>query len=117
MIVSTILLTKDNFYINDKGELPKRGSHDKNLLTELVRGQTISIKAAEMLPPSIKGLAQVISDKVEPTIGITIEEISALSDILIVSHSNELIIRGKQFRLDGFELLVKSKYIDIYKRK
>ena len=117
MIVSTILLTKDNFYINENGDLPKRGSHDKRLLTELVRGQTISIKAAEMLPPSIKGLAQVISDKVEPTIGITIEEIAALSDILIVSHSTELIVRGKQFRLDGFELLVKDRKTSIYKRK
>jgi len=117
MIVSTILLTKDNFYINENGDLPKRGLHDKHLLTELVRGQTISTKAAEMLPPSIKGLAQVISDKVEPTVGITIREIAGLSDILIVSHSTELIVRGSVFRLDNFELLVKDRKTSIYKRK
>ena len=70
-----------------------------------------------MLPPSIRGTVQVVSDRVEPTIGITIKEIAALSDILIVSHSNELIVRGKQFRLDAFKLVVKDRKTSLYIRK
>jgi len=70
-----------------------------------------------MLPPSMKRVVTVDDKWLEPTVGVTIPEIDALSDLLIVVHSNELIVRGKQFRLDNFELIVKDKKISLYKRK
>ena len=115
MIISTVILTKDNFYVTEDGRLPTRASFDKKLLTSLCKGQHISHDAYEMLPNSIRNLTHLTSD--EPTIGITIKEIDVLTDLLIVVHSNELITRGKQFRLDKFELLVKDRKVSLYIRK
>ena len=116
MVVSTILLTRDNKYVKEDGSLPKRPNFDKKLLTELVRGQIISPEAIEMLPASITNVA-VWNNRSEPTIGITIPEIDALTDLLIVSRSNETILGGKTFRLDNFNLIVTTPHLDLYKRK
>ena len=116
MIVSTILLTRDDHYVDSHGILPLRPSHDKTLLRELVRGQIISPEAIEMLPASICNVG-VWDNTQEPTIGITILEIDALTDLLIVSRSNGIILDGKKFRFDNFTLLVKCTNIEIWKRK
>ena len=116
MIISTILLSSDNFYVNENGELPKpRPPHDKQLLATLCKGQSVSQKAYDMLPPSIREVVKVT--ELEPTIGITIPEINALTDLLIVSRSNELIVRGKKFDLErSFKLLVKDRKIELWER-
>ena len=116
MIVSTIILTKDNFYVNSEGKLPARPDFDKELLSNIVTGQRVSDKAYEMLPRSMKKVVK-FSMGMEPTVGITIKEIDGLTDLLIVVHSNEIITRGKQFRMDNFKLLVKDRKVSIYKRK
>ena len=116
MITSTILLTSDNFYVNEHGELPARPAHDKDLLKRLCQDQCVSDEGYNMLPPSIKSVVKFAGTH-EPTIGITKPEIAALSDLLLVSHSNERIMRGKKFRLDNFYLLVPGKRVSIYARK
>ena len=115
MITSTILLTSDNFYVNENGELPSRPPHDKQLLATLCKDQSVSQKAYDMLPPSIREVVKVT--ELEPTIGITIPEIDALTDLLIVSRSNELIVRGKKFDLErSFKLLIKDRKIELWGR-
>ena len=114
-IFSTILLDEEDRYICDDG-LPHRQTWDKGLLKEIVRGETISEEASRMLPKSIVAVAYDITDEVEPSTGITIEEISALSDILIVSRSSKPCEGGKKFRFDNFKRIVKQPHLEIWRR-
>jgi len=113
-MIATLLLTKDNVYVKEDGSLPMRPKFDKALLTGLVRGLSVSKNGYDMLPNSIK--KEVFSDTRQPTFPITIPEISGLADILIVVRSNELC-RGKEFRFDNFELLLRQRDIELYIRK
>jgi len=117
MVVSTILLSRDNKYVKDDGSLPKRPNFDKALLKALCENQIVSDEAYDMLPPSIKSVVNLPTKWEEPGIGITIPEIDALTDLLIVSRSNETILGGKTFRLDNFNLIVTTPHLDLYKRK
>ena len=115
-MISTIILTKDNMYLDSEGNLPSRScvSFDKDLLRGMVKGLNVSKKGFDTLPNSIK--SEVFCDGREPTAAITIPEISALSDILLVVKSCEVFTSGKVFRLDGFERIYKSKDVNLYKR-
>ena len=117
MIVSTLFLSADDYYATEDNKLPcPRPEFDKRLLTELVRGQVISIEGRDMLPPSIRKNAQALSN-VEPTIGITIPEIAGLTDLLIVVRSLIPLGRGKKFRLDKFKRIVHLSSIELWVRK
>jgi hypothetical protein len=115
MVVSTINLTYDNVYVNKDGKLPTRSSFDKELLTALCKNQIVSTKAYNMLPGSIR--RDVTSThKVEPTIGITIDEIDGLTDLLIVVRSID-DCKGKKFRFDRFRLITKQGEIELWIRQ
>ncbi len=118
MIVSTILLTDDNYYVDSNNELPSRNGveFDKELLISTLKGKVVSYAGYKMLPPSIKDLITP-SDLIEPEAAITVPEIDGLSDLLIVTRSREIIVSGKQFRFDRFERIVKQKDIEIWRRK
>jgi len=117
-ITGTILLDRRDHYVDDEGNLPERPVGDKEWLSALVKGAIISIEAGEMLPPSIRGLAVAITCRVEPTCPITIPEIDALSDILIVVRSSDVtIMSGKVFKFHNFNLILTSKEIEIWCRK
>mgnify|MGYP006883055741 CR=1 FL=1 len=116
MIVSTILLTRDNHYVDDNGNLPDRPTFDKPLLTGLCKNQEVSQDAYDMLPPSIRQIVRGVTEE-EPTIGITIPEIDGLTDLLIVSRSNGTIYSGKKFRFNNFKLLANDMSLEIWKRK
>jgi len=113
--VATILLDPNDRYVDAEGNLPKRPRWDKKLLAALVAGETVSHKGYKLLPPSIRETVEV-SHMIEPY-PITIEEIDALADILIVSRSPEPLRNGKTFRLNNFVLIMLSKDIEIWKRK
>lgn len=113
MRVGTILLTKDNCYINDFGDLPTRPKHDKYLLSEVCKGQVVSEEAYSLLPLSVQKICMVGAI---PTVPITIKELSQC-DILIVSRSAEDCLLGKTFRLDNFNLVVKDRKIEIWSKK
>ena len=116
-MIASLILTKDNMYVDSEGNLPSRScvKFDKDLLKGMVKGLNVSKKGFATLPNSIK--SEVFCDGREPTAAITIPEISALSDILLVVKSCEVFTSGKVFRLDNFELIYKSKDVDLYKRK
>jgi len=113
MIVSTILLSPENVYVDKDGNLPYRPNFDKDLLREVVRGQRVSFKAKEMLPESIASLAY---SSHFPNVGITIPEIDELTDLLIVIRSADHI-EGKKFRFDNFYPILKLKDIELWRRR
>lgn len=139
-MISTILLSKNDCYIDEYGNLPSRESvpYDKELLEAFCTNQIVSEKGYRTLPPSISKKVKVSTiransttntgdiidgsdrpDKVNLpiTIGITISEISELSDVLVVSRSNEILKNGKKFRLDSFKLITKQGQIEIWAKK
>ena len=115
-IYSTILLDENDNYLCD-GKLPERRMWDKELLKSIVDGEIISKQAAELLPKSIKETAKDITNEVQPTVGITIEEISALSDILIVVRSGAVCKDNfKKFRFTNFKRILREFNLEIWKR-
>lgn len=116
MIVSSILLTKDDKYIDSRGKLPERPYFDKDLLTFLCMGKSVSKLGYNTLPHSIKVLTNVTEG--EPEIGITIPEINGLTDLLIVVRSPESCNGGKEFDLHrSFKNIMKDESIELWIRK
>jgi len=113
-MIATLLLTKDNVYVGETGKLPMRPEFDKDLLTGLAKGLAVSKAGYDMLPNSIK--REVFCDQREPTFPVTVKEIDALADIILVVRSNELC-RGKEFRFDNFELMLRQRDIELWRRK
>ena len=116
-MIATLNLTKDNVYVMENGKLPLRQDFDKELLTGLARGMIVSKKGFNMLPNSIKkevhcplGIAR------DPNFPVTIKEIDALADIIIVVRSVE-IGRGKEFRFTNFNLMLRQRDIELWVRK
>ena len=116
MIVSTILLSTNNCYVDRQGKLPERPSFDKELLTTICSGQVVSKVGYKMLPPSIKDKV-IMTEQVEPEVGITISEIDGLTDLLLVVRSKQECLGGKEFRFTNFECIIKDTQIEIWKRK
>ncbi len=116
-IVATILLDQDDNYLcGDK--LPcNRPKGDKQFLKAMVSDETVSKEGYSLLPPSLQNIVGDHTNAVEPY-PITIPEISALTDILIVIRANSLcVITGKRFRFTNFVKLISSGDIEIWRRK
>jgi hypothetical protein len=112
MEVGTILLSKNNKYVDDLGNLPKRPSHDKEMLSALLSCQIVSPKGYKMLPPSLQAVC--VNDPYKsPTFPVTIPEI-ATCKLLIVSRSAEEIAGGKVFRLNDFKCILKDRKVELW---
>ena len=116
MIVGTILLDENDCYTYDNGKLPGRPDFDKELLTFLTKNNTVSHEGYRMLPMSIKRVTYGITHGM-PTFPVTIPEIDALSDLLIVSRGKVNGENGKKFRFNRFELITTQREIELWKRK
>ena len=115
-IYSTILLDENDNYLCEE-KLPHRPLWDKELLKSMVSEEIISKQAAELLPKSIRETARAVTNEIQPTIGITIKEISALSDILIVIRSTKICKgTGKKFRFTNFKRILREFNLEIWKR-
>jgi len=112
MFCGTILLTEDNYYVDEFGNLPDRPAHDKTLLKEMLRGQTVSEEGYDMLPPSMR---RQVRTSGEPTYPVTIKEL-AECQLLIISRSPGTITNGRKFRLDAFTPVFKDTKIEIWSR-
>jgi len=108
-MISTILLSLDNCYVDTNGDLPTRPSFDKELLNGICKNQSVSPDGFKMLPPSIQKNVNVSNAY---TLGITIPEIND-SDIILVIRNDELL-NGKKFRFDNFKLLVKESQLELW---
>ena len=112
MIVSTILLSQDDEYVDKDGNLPARPVFDKFMLRELCRGKAISGAAEAMLPPSIRNVTGGIE-----FMPITIKEIDKYAELLIVVRSKSQSLGGKVFRFTNFKMLARSEGIELWIRK
>lgn len=112
-MLGLILLSQDNTYVKHNGKLPKRPDFDKDLLTHFLHNQTVSYKAWQMLPPSMKAVVKCndIADSKAP---VTIRELAA-TDVLVVIRSKEKG-NGKKFRLDKFIQVTKGE-IELWLKK
>ena len=115
MISGILLLTEDNMYVDDRGNLPHRPMYDKDLLRTLVDLNTITHRGFNLLPKSIQKVATI--SNVNPTLALTIQEVDALADFLIIVRSARRVRGGKKFRLDKFEQIAAPGQIEIWKRK
>jgi len=115
MITGLILLSKDDKYLDGFGNLPARPQWDKDLLTELVRLNTITEAGYNLLPPSIRKVAHIAH--MEPQLAITIEELNALPDILMVVRSQNVLPGGKTFRLTNYEPIFIEQRFEMWRRK
>lgn len=115
MKVGTILLTKDNKYVDTEGNLPKRPKHDKELLTSILETcGVVSSIGYDMLPPSIQKHVVVTGDYANTDYApVTIKELNK-AELLIVSRSSEEFENGKVFRLDNFKCLVKDRKVELW---
>lgn len=115
-MIGTILLAAGNYYVKADGSLPTRPDFDKDLLTAICKGSSVSIRGYTLLPPSIQEVTSCLVFR-DPGIAITIPELGKAS-ILIVVRSLELVDEGaKQFRLDKHRLLIKQRDIEIWELK
>jgi len=111
-MIGTILLSKDDKYVDDLGNLPKRPAGDKELLMGLLSAQIVSPRGYKMLPPSLQAVCMNDLYKF-PTFPVTIPEIDKCT-LLIVSRSPEAIEGGKVFRLNGFRCILKDRKVELW---
>ena len=111
-MVGTILLSKDDKYVDDLGNLPKRPTGDKELLQGLLSGQIVSPEGYKLLPPSLQAVCMKNPYQF-PTFPVTIPEIDKCY-LLIVSRSPEAIEGGKVFRLNGFRCILKDRKVELW---
>jgi hypothetical protein len=117
-VVNTILLSQDDCYVDKDGNLPARPYFDKELLYAFCKGQSVSLRGYDMLPPSIQQVVNIVDER-HITAAITIPEIDAHCDILIVVRSNEHFgpDNGKKFMFDKFKPIVLNGGLEIWSRK
>jgi len=116
-----MLLSKNNVYISNEGNLPKRPRWDKTFITDLIRGQRVlcSANTLKSLPASILGAGYFTTDPTNDydiNFGVATFS-SAPVDMLFVVRSGQEM-SGKQFRLDDYVLIHRpSPSFEIYRRK
>ena len=114
MHIATILLTREDKYVNAKGELPTRPAHDKPLLKALCKDGMVTAAGFDMLPPSIRKVVHR-SSQGHYSVGVTIKEIDSCN-LLIISRSDDIFVGGKKFRFDNFAPIVIDSMIEIWAR-
>jgi len=120
MTVGVVLLSKNNVYVSNEGQLPKRPRWDKTFITDLIRGQRVLCSAATLktLPQSILGAGYFTTDATNDydiNFGIDTFKSAPVDMLFVVRSGSEL--EGKQFRLEGYVLIHRpSSSFEIYRR-
>ena len=123
-MINTILLDKNNHYVDHNGKLPERPKFDKKLLYAFCYNQIVSPAGYNLLPNSIRRVVTIAPRErsewnlytPQITKGITIKEIADLSTVLLIIRSKKTIKKGKKFRLNNFHNILKNKYIELWIR-
>ncbi len=102
--IGIILISKDGYYVGDKGQLPKRPSFDKELITYLATNEVVlcSENTFKDIPPSIRKVVKdLTTDKdADWTVNFGISTFKEKCDIFYIIHSNENLDNGKYFNID-----------------
>ena len=118
MTQGIILLSQDGFYSNIAGNLPERPPWDKEFITELIRGKIVlcSFNTLKELPASMFAVASFttnINANYDINFGIATFR-TTRPDQLLVVRSKEKMIIGKQYKLDSWKAVFKSKELELY---
>lgn len=121
MTVSVVLLSSNNVYVGDNGELPERPSFDKLLITALAKDRLVLCSRATLntLPPSIiQAAAGLTTDHRDPwDVNFGIETFNALSDVFIIVRSAK-VLKGKEFKLErlyqNYNLIYKNNELELW---
>jgi len=114
-IYATLLLDENDHYVYDNGNLPNRTQWDKKLLSNIINKELVTNAGMELLPPSLQEKVRLTQGV--PTVPITVPEIEALADILIITRVASTGQPGKKFRLDNFIPILKEQRIEVWRRK
>lgn len=114
MIIGTLKLDTNDNYVYEDGSLPTAPAWDKEMLSELVKQNTITPSAINILPLSMKKIATATPG--EPTLAVKVSEIDALADLLIVTRVTDRGQSGRKFRFTNFKKLSPNGMIEIYIR-
>jgi len=111
-IVATLLLDRNDNYVLEDGSLPRRPQWDKALLETFVIGESLSEDGYNMVGKKLKENVFVTHGEPYP---ITIPEINALADIILVTRSYTSG-KGKRFRFNNFEKVLSTGQLEIWRR-
>jgi len=123
--ISTVLLSKDSFYLGEKGQLPKRPEWDKEYITNLVENKVILTSKTTLkdLPPSIiKNAKEVHTDENKQyDINFWIWTFKINSDMFIIIRSTDNLEKWKKFKMkrifDNYNQIMNINNIEIYFKK
>jgi len=116
MIVSTITLSQDGKYEGLDNYLPIIEDWNIELVKVLCKDKYLSDKGIELVK-DITHEFNYIDKWQEPEVGITIDEIYGLTDLLIVVNSECKLPMGKDFDFSLFEPIVQDTKVELWKRK
>jgi len=104
MKVGILLLSQDDYYVDEEGDLPPRPNFDKELLLALCKGQGClgSRKTLEGLPRSLKDTAYCyeLVDDYDVNLGIK-TLYTQPPHMLIVVRSDSYLYAGKLFDIEN----------------
>jgi hypothetical protein len=111
--IGIVLLSKDGYYIGDKGQLPARPPFDKELITHLAEGEVVlcSENTYKTIPPSIKKVVKDLTTDVDSdwTVNFGIQTFREKCDIFYIIHSKEDLGGGKLFNLERIKDMYKTE--------
>ncbi len=116
MKVGIILLSQDNYYLDNYGELPKRPEFDKELLVALCKLQTFTCgqNTFKSLPDSIlRNAFYTEGGEYDVNLGI-ITLVENPPHLLLVSRSDQYIHDGKHFSLKDYTRYFDSPDLELW---
>ena len=123
--ISTVLISKDWYYLWKNWELPKRYKWDKEFITNLIKDKIVlcSEVTLEDLPKSITRKAKYFTTDIESQYDINfwIWTFKINSDMFIVIKSDTNLNWWKQFRMDAiienYDLIMNINNIMLFFKK
>lgn len=121
MTTGVMLLSRNNVYLSNEGQLPKRPRWDKTFITDLIKGQRVlcSPETLKTLPASILGAGYFTTDPTNDydiNFGVATFSSAPVDMLFVVRSSSEL--EGKKFRLDDYVLIHRaSPSFEIWRAK
>jgi len=123
--ISTVLISKDEFYLWNNWELPSRPEGDKQYITNLIKDKVVLTSKATLdsLPNSIIKKAKEIHTDEDKDFDINfwIWTFKKLSDMFIIIKSTENLGWGKKFKMEyineNYNLIMDINNIQMFLKK
>ena len=120
MTLGILLLSSNGFYVDEEGNLPQRTPWDKQFLLDLCRNRKViaSNNTIGQLPKSLLNVCKSVDNSARPfgyDINLGIETYNMYdTDILLITRSAEPLHKGKIFKLDNYDLILRQGDLEIW---